>query len=95
MLLSLILGAVAGCAVPHAEPHVKTAMEKLFKDGSDISATELKLVSFAACLFAAAIVVSLGDRTHAAALVLGGALGILAPRLIALWKTSRAPDYDS
>lgn len=95
MLATLILGILAGIAAPRVEPQVKGALDSVLLSEVPLSETELRLFSFALCLLAAALLAMIFGKPHALALALGGALGVFGPRLMAKYKASKAPDYDS
>ena len=95
MLGTLILGIVAGAAAPYAEPKVKTAIENILLDDVPASPIEMRMFAFAVCLVGAALLSMVFGEPHAAPLAIGAAIGIFGPRLVAKWKASRNPDYDS
>lgn len=95
MLATLILGVAAGLAVPFAEPKMKDLIEGLLQDVTPLDGSELRLFTFAALLLAAAVLSLIFGTPHAMPLALGAAIGVFAPRLIEMWRTSSHPDYDS
>ncbi len=95
MLGTFILGLAAGWVAPYAEPKVKAALKNMLQGGSEVGAVELRLVTFTACLFVAAVLSMILAEPHAVTLVFGAAVGVIAPRLREAWKIYRAPDYDS
>ena len=82
MLGTLILGFLAGAGAQYAEPHVKRAMEALLLSDVPITAMELRLFSFSACLIVASILAWILGNDSALALAVGAALGIFGPRII-------------
>ncbi len=95
MLATIILAAAAGWLAPRAEEPVKGAIESVLLTEAPITAVELRLISFAACLVGAAILSMIFGEPHALALAAGALLGVLGPRLTARYRRSRNPDYDS
>lgn len=94
MLITFILGLVAGWFAPKAEHFVKDAIESIHLSDPPLSEAELRLVSFAACVLAAAVLSMILGNPHAGVLAIGALLGVLAPRLQDKWRKSRNPDYD-
>lgn len=95
MLATFILGILAGAGAPYAEPKIKEFLESVLLSESPIQPGEMKLFSFATCLFGAAILSMIFGEAHAVPLALGAVAGVFGPRLIDKYKASRAPDYDS
>jgi len=95
MLATFLLGLAAGWFAPKADPHVKGAIESLLLTESPLQPMELRLISFATCLVAAAIASMIFGEPQAAVLAIGGLLGVLGPRLTEKYRQSRNPDYDS
>ena len=95
MLGTFILGLAAAWLAPYAEPSVKTAMNNIFKGGSEVGVVELRMVTFTMCLWVAAVLSMILTQPHAVGLVFGAAVGVIAPRLREVWKIYKAPDYDS
>ncbi len=95
MLGTFILGLAAGLGAPYAEPWVKSGLSNVLKGGSEVSAVELRMVTFTVCLWAAAFLAMILAAPHAVVLVFGALVGVIAPRLKEAWKIYRAPDYDS
>ena len=94
MITTFLLGVIAGLAAAPAEARLKPFITQ-YLPGPAPTAVELRAISLAACLLAAAFVAYLADGGGALALALGGFIGVLWPRLHAKIKASRAPDYDS
>lgn len=95
MLATLILAAAAGWLAPKAEDTVKGVIESILLSEAPITPIELRLISFAACLVAAAILSMIFGDPHALALAVGALLGVLGPRLTERYRRARNPDYDS
>lgn len=95
MLMTVILGIIAGVAAPYSEQHVKKALESLTLADSPLTEKELSLLSFSSCLVIAAILAWIFGNGSALALAVGAALGVFGPRLIDKIKSRGGPDYDS
>ncbi|MEM9709834.1 MAG: hypothetical protein AAF871_13715 [Pseudomonadota bacterium] len=94
MLATFLLGLAAGWFAEKAEPRVKAGIESVLLTDAPITPIELRVVSFALCLLAAALASMVFGDPHAFVLAAGGALGVLGPRLTAKYRQSRNPDYD-
>ncbi|NRB00596.1 MAG: hypothetical protein HRU32_12370 [Rhodobacteraceae bacterium] len=95
MLLTVILGIIAGVASPNFEQQVKGALEGVLLADSPLSPKELTLLTFSICLVAASILAWIFGNGSALALAIGAALGVFGPRLIDRIKSGNKPDYDS
>lgn len=95
MLGTFILGAAAGWGAPYAEAKIKGLLEGVLLDKSPVPAAEMRIISFAVCLVVAAVLSMLIAEPHAAALALGAAIGVFAPRFLDKSRADRTPDYDS
>ncbi|MGI9388943.1 MAG: hypothetical protein ACR2O1_02700 [Boseongicola sp.] len=95
MLGTFILGVAAGWSTPYFEPRVKVFLDKLLQGGPEVGPVELRMVTFAACLLGATILSIIFAEPHAAPLVFGAVVAVIAPRLREVWKVYKAPDYDS
>jgi hypothetical protein len=94
MLASLILGIAAGAGAPWAEPRLKSALENILQASVPTTAVELRVYSFAVCLFGAAILAAIfGDGGSVIALTLGALIGVFGPRIMDRVQGRRAPDY--
>ncbi len=80
MLITFILGALAGFATPYMEPHVRRAMEQVALAKIPISETEFDLLTLALLLLVAALVTGGGSSL---ALLTGALLGLFGKRIIA------------
>lgn len=94
MIWTLILGIIAGWFAPFAEERLKPFLEKNLP-GPALMPVELRAMSLAFCLLAAAAVAHLSSHSNGLVLMIGGALGVFGPRLYARLKIYRGPDYDS
>ena len=82
MLASLIIGALFGGLTRLGEPHLKQLLSRVLPEDFELSKTEWRVASFASALFLAALIMLLlGGRIAAPALILGGALGFFAGRI--------------
>ena len=95
MLADLILGIAAGAGAPYAEPRLKSALENMLLSDAPLTASELKLVSLAACLVGAAILSYVFGEGEALPLTLGAVVGVFGPRIIDRIQKRKAPDYDT
>ncbi len=95
MLGTLILGILAGVIAPKVEPQIKSALESVLLSEMPVSPAEMRLFSFALCLLGAALLSVIFGEPYAIPLAIGAALGVFGPRIIAKYKSSKAPDYDS
>lgn len=96
MLVTLILGAVAGWGAGFAEDHVRRLMARaLSVNEHAFKPIEIRSIALVASLFIAAILAWLIADPHAVALTLGALAGVLGPRLGELIRAARTPDYDA
>ena len=93
MFWTFILGIFAGWGAPMAEEHLRGPLQKLLS--VEIPPIELRAMSLMVCLFIASILALVLGRSYAVPLMLGGLIGVLAPRLYERFRAMRAPDYDS
>lgn len=94
MIASFIFAALATWGAPQLEPQIK-AMLARFLPLEDSSAVEMRGITIAVVLFAAAILATLLGSGNTFAFGLGAVVGVLGPRGYQLFKRSKAPDYDS
>jgi len=92
MLITFFLGAAAGLGTIHAEPQVKRLLENALMAEAPISATELRLLSFALCLVAAAIVSAVLGNGSGVALSIGAVFGVFGPRAMRQFRPRDTPD---
>ena len=96
MLADLILGIAAGAGAPYAEPRIKSALEGVMLAEAPMTALELRMASFAACLVGAAVLALIFGEGEALPLALGALVGVFGPRIIdRLQGSRRNPDYGS
>jgi hypothetical protein len=93
MLADLILGIAAGAGAPYAEPRIKQALEGVLLADAPMSAMELRLVSFALCLVAAAVLALIFGEGEALPLALGSVVGVFGPRILDRIQKRKTPDY--
>jgi hypothetical protein len=86
MVLTFMLGALAGLAVPHVEGHVKQALDRLAPAEIEVAAAEVDMLTLLLLLLAAAV---LTGGEHAAALILGALAGIFGQRVVAATRNGR------
>lgn len=94
MIWTFILGVAAGWGAPFAEDQLRQPLEKLLSSGP-ISDADMRALSLALCLLAAAIIAMVTGSSYALPLTLGACIGVLGPRLWDKFRAMRAPDYDS
>ena len=94
MLATLILGIAAGAFSQHAEPHLKGPLNSVLASDEPMGAVELRTLSFAVCLLAAALLAYVFGNGSAIWLAVGAAIGVFWPRLFAVVQKRRAPDYE-
>lgn len=94
MIVTFILGALAGWFAKLAEPRVKEGLSRV--DGASApGVVEVPLLALASSILAAAIVASLlMDEPSPVALALGACIGVLGPRIRRRWDARKIPDYD-
>ncbi len=90
MILTVLLGGLAGWGAVKAEPAIRKKLDDLLVVDRDLSDAEARVFSLALCLFGAAVVAALADEGDAIWLTLGGVLGVMGPRLIARAKAGRS-----
>jgi hypothetical protein len=89
MILTVLLGGLAGWGAAKAEPAIRKKLDDLLVVDRGLSDVEARVFSLALCLLAAAGVAALADEGNAVMLTLGGVLGVMGPRLLARAKASR------
>ena len=88
MILTFVLGALAGIAVPYLEPHLRRALEQVALTKIPISETEFDLLTLVLLLLVAAILTGGGSSL---ALLAGALLGVFGKRIIAAIQGGGAP----
>jgi uncharacterized membrane protein YeaQ/YmgE (transglycosylase-associated protein family) len=95
MIVTFILGALAGWFAKLAEPRVKEGLTRV-DAGSAPGAVEVPLLALAGSILVAAVVAGLlMDEPSPVALALGACVGVLGPRIRRRWDARKIPDYDS
>ena len=96
MLLTLLLGTLAGWGAGFAEDHIRGVLSKaLDVEGSAFKPVEMRSIALVTSLFAAALVAWFIASPSALALTFGALIGVLIPRLKDAVKAARTPDYDA
>lgn len=96
MIVTFILGAVAAWAAAMAEPHLRRVIEgPLAIDPATVGAVELRVLTLAVCLLAAAILAALIGSAGAVPLALGAVAGAAVPWGREKLRAARTPDYDA
>lgn len=96
MLITFVLGAVAGWGAGFAEEHVRTGLSRVLSLAPDsFNPVELRSMALVAALFIAAVLAWLIGSSSAVALMLGAVVGVLGPRIRDAVRAARAPDYDA
>ena len=96
MLLTMILGGLAGWGAGFAEDHLRRALARVLEvDGAEFKPVEMRSIALVVSLFLAALVAWFIASSSALALLFGAVIGVLAPRLRDLIRAARTPDYDS
>ena len=96
MLLTFVLGVACGWGAGFVEPHVKSALSQVMADAvAKMEPVELRTITLAVCLLAAALLAWVFATSPAVPLALGAVIGALGPRLREKFRAARAPDYDS
>lgn len=93
MILTFVMGVLAGWGAPLVEPQLRGPLQRAFS--SELSPLELRAATLVICLFAAAVVAWLIASTSAVPLTLGAVIGVLASRMLERFRAMRAPDYDN
>ena len=92
MIVTLILGALAGWGAGFAEDHVRKFMaQALSIEDTSLQPIEVRSVALVVSLLLAAIVAWLIASPHA----VGALIGALGPRLRDRFMAAKTPDYDS
>lgn len=83
MLLSFLLGLLAGYAEPFAEPHVKKAVEDVFDLSIPVEKSEFDMLTLLLLLAVAALIAALLATAVLWPLLIGAFLGLFGKRLYA------------
>ena len=94
MIVTFVLGILAGWFAKLAEPRVKEGLGRV--DGTAAPGpVEVPLLALAVAILIAAVLATLLIRHPSpVALALGACLGVLGPRLRRRWDARKVPDYD-
>lgn len=96
MIVTFVLGVLAGWFAKLAEPQVRGVAESATRGAGPLEPMELRLFAFAAMMLGAALVAwLLVDEPNPVWLALGACLGVLGPRLKRRWDARKVPDYDN
>lgn len=96
MIVSFLLGLVAGWGAGFAEDQTRGLFAKAFAvQPSSFQPVELRAMTLILCLLLAAILAWIISSPSAVALMVGAAVGVALPRLQERLKAARTPDYDS
>ena len=77
MILTFILGALAGVGAVFAEGALKDPLSSL-----NLTAMELRLIAFALCLLVAALLSAVIGNGGGIALTLGAVVGVFVPKFL-------------
>lgn len=94
MIASFIFAALATWGAPQLEPQVKSMLERILPM-EDMAAVEMRGITIAILLLAAAVLATLLGSASTLAFGLGAVVGALGPRGYQRFKRATAPDYDS
>lgn len=94
MIASFILAALATWGAPQLEPQIKAWLERVLPL-DDVGAVEMRGITIALLLCAAAILATLMGSANSISLGFGAIAGVLGPRAYQRFKQTKAPDYDS
>lgn len=96
MLMTLLLGGIAGWGAGFAEDHIRRVLAQALSVGEDtFKPAEMRSIALVLSLLVAALLSWMFATPSAVALTLGATLGVLLPRLKDLIRAARAPDYDA
>lgn len=96
MALTFLLGAAAGWGAEYAEDHVRRILAAaLAIEEGEVSPLEMRSITLVVVLLGAALLSWILGGGGAVALMFGATLGVLVPRLRALLRAARTPDYDN
>lgn len=80
MIFTFLLGALAGFAVPFAEPHVRRIVEQIALAELPVEDSEFDLLTLVLLLLLASLITGIGNS---AALLLGALVGVFGKRIVA------------
>lgn len=82
-MLGFIVAAIAGFITPQLETPVARPLARMMEKHITLEAAETRLIAFIVAMLGAGIVASLLDSGSAFWMILGGAFGYFATRLVA------------
>lgn len=95
MVVTFILGALAGWFAKRAEPRVREGLHRVDPAAAP-GEVEVSLLALAVAILIAAVLAALvASHPSPIALSLGAVIGVLGPRIRRNWEQRRVPDYDS
>ena len=94
-MLGFIVAAIAGFVTPQLETPVARPFVRLAEKHITLEASETRLIAFILAMLAAGFIGSLLDSGSAFWMILGGALGYFATRLIAAGRAVMDARKDS
>lgn len=83
MLITFILGALAGLLAPAAEPHLNRVVSSVMMADPNLGDVESRQLAFAVTLLCAALIAWLMGNGGAVSLTLGAVVGVFGPRVAA------------
>ncbi len=96
MIVSFLLGLVAGWGAGFAEDQTRALLAKAFSvEPASLQPVELRAMTLVLCLLVAAIAAWIIASASAVALMVGAAVGVALPRLQERLRAARTPDYDA
>ncbi len=94
-MLGFIVAAVAGFFTPQLEAPLARPIARMLEQHITLEAAETRLIAFIVAMLGAGIVASLLDSGSAFWMILGGALGYFATRLVAAARAAMDARKDS
>lgn len=82
-MLGFIVAAIAGFITPQLEVPAARPVVRMLEQHITLEAAETRLIAFIIAMLAAGVIASLLDSGSAFWMILGGALGYFATRLVA------------
>ena len=96
MLITLLLGGIAGWGAGFAEDHIRRVLaQALTVEETSFKPAEMRSIALVISLLVAALLSWMIATPSAVALTLGATLGVLLPRLKDFIRAARTPDYDA
>ena len=89
MLITLLLGIAAAIAAAHFEPRIKRLLDSAAMADLPLNDQERRMISFALCLLAAAILSGMLGNGSAVTLSFGALIGVFGPRVIGQYQARR------